>query len=174
MRIYRWVILKYTLYALLAVLLFHLQSARLLPAFWGIRPLPVAALFVAVSMQEREIPAGLFAVLCGYLTDLFSYETMGYYMLFFFVWSVVIGLLSRTYLHPSAPMAALLTWGSLFFCRLLVLLFRIAIPGGSGFWRELLLRELPMAVYTAALAVPLFLLVRFIAQKMTERQNARL
>ena len=44
MELYRWYILKYGAYALLAVALFRLQSIPGLLEIGGVRPLPVAAL----------------------------------------------------------------------------------------------------------------------------------
>ena len=70
MQLYRWYILKYGAYALMAVLLFHLQSVPGLLEIGGVRPLPLAALAMLVSLLERELPGVLFSLFCGYLCDL--------------------------------------------------------------------------------------------------------
>lgn len=64
MELYRWYILKYGAYALLAVALFRRSPS---PAFWrsaGCRPLPVAALAILVATMERELPGVLFCIFC--------------------------------------------------------------------------------------------------------------
>lgn len=57
MELYRWYILKYGAYALLAVALFRLQSIPGLLEIGGVRPLPVAALAILVATMERSCPA---------------------------------------------------------------------------------------------------------------------
>ena len=173
MRVYRWAILKYALYVLLAFGLFHLQSSGLLPVFWGIAPMPVAALSISVAMLEKELPAGIFAAFCGYLCDLWSDGAMGYYTFIFFVLTVLAGVLVHTFLHVSAPMTMLMTMIGMTLCRVLVLLFEVVLPGHTGFWHMLVRWELPMAAYTAALAVPVFLLVRYIRDELAKRQETR-
>ena len=49
MELYRWYILKYGAYALMALLLFRLQSIPGLLEIGGVRPLPLAALAVLVA-----------------------------------------------------------------------------------------------------------------------------
>ena len=83
MELYRWYILKYGAYALLAVALFRLQSIPGLLEIGGVRPLPVAALAILVATMERELPGVLFCIFCGYLCDLYSVAPMGIYMLLF-------------------------------------------------------------------------------------------
>ena len=52
MELYRWYILKYGAYALLAVALFRLQSIPGLLEIGGVRPLPVAADTTARSAPD--------------------------------------------------------------------------------------------------------------------------
>lgn len=161
MRVYRWVILKYGLYVLLAVLLFHLQSTPHFLAIAGIRPMPLIALAFAVAITEKEAPGGLFGVFCGYLCDLFSYERMGFYMLFLFVLCIAAGLVARNYLRASWPVCGMLTFFSMLFFRAVLLIFRYALPRHPGGWHLFITIELPMCLYTAVLAMPLFLLVSY-------------
>ena len=101
MELYRWYILKYGAYALIAVLLFRLQSIPALLEIGGIRPLPVAALAIVVAIMERELSGVLFGIFCGYLCDLYTVAPMGFYMLFL----TALGLLAARYW--GEPAAAL-------------------------------------------------------------------
>ena len=116
MELYRWYILKYGAYALLAVALFRLQSIPGLLEIGGVRPLPVAALAILVATMERELPGVLFCIFCGYLCDLYSVAPMGFYMLFLTILGLAAGLIIRNYLQSSLPiiMAAVLI--AAFFC----------------------------------------------------------
>ena len=74
MELYRWYILKYGAYALLAVALFRLQSIPGLLEIGGVRPLPVAALAFLVVNMEWELPGVLFCIYVSY-TYLRAHET---------------------------------------------------------------------------------------------------
>ena len=120
MELYRWYILKYGAYALLAVALFRLQSIPGLLEIGGVRPLPVAALAILVATMERELPGVLFCIFCGYLCDLYGVAPMGFYMLFLTILGLAAGLIIRNYLQSSLPI--ILSAGAVF----------IPVPAGGG------------------------------------------
>ena len=174
MELYRWYILKYGAYALLTVALFRLQSIPGLLEIGGVRPLPVAALAILVATMERELPGVLFCIFCGYLCDLYSVAPMGFYMLFLTILGLAAGLIIRNYLQSSLPiiMAAVLI--AAFFCRLVLFLFRCPLAGVTGAAPVLLRYDLPHAVYSAVLAVPLYYPVRALHRMAEERTDTRL
>ena len=161
MELYRWYILKYGAYALLAVALFRLQSIPGLLEIGGVRPLPVAALAILAATMERELPGVLFCIFCGY-------------MLFLTILGLAAGLIIRNYLQSSLPiiMAAVLI--AAFFCRLVLFLFRYPLAGVTGAAPVLLRYDLPHAVYSAVLAVPLYYPVRALHRMAEERTDTRL
>lgn len=173
MRVYRWIIAKYLAYGLLAVILFHLQSASYLFSIAGIRPMLVVSLAVAVSLIEKELASGLFGIFCGYLCDLFSDYSMGFYMFGLCLFCVVSSLVVRNYLRPSWPVCLGMTGGIVFLIRLMPLFFRYFLPGNPGGVREMLLHDIPMALYTAVCAVPLLILVRLIHKEAERRTEIR-
>ena len=154
MELYRWYILKYGAYALLAVALFRLQSIPGLLEIGGVRPLPVAALAILVATMERELPGVLFCIFCGYLCDLYSVAPMGFYMLFLTILGLAAGLIIRNYLQSSLPI--------------------IMLAGVTGAAPVLLRYDLPHAVYSAVLAVPLYYPVRALHRMAEERTDTRL
>lgn len=174
MTLYRWYILKYGAYALIAVLLFQLQSAPGLLQIAGVRPLPVAALAILVAAVERELPGVLFCIFCGYLCDLYSIAPMGFYMLFLAILGLFAGLIIRNYLQPSLPIVAAAVLIAAFFCRLVLFLFRYTLAGIGGAAPVLLRYDLPHAVYTAVLAVPLYFPVQALHRMALERTDTRL
>lgn len=160
MELYRWYILKYGAYALMALLLFRLQSIPGLLEIGGVRPLPLAALAVLVATMERELPGVLFCIFCGYLCDLYTVAPMGYYMFFLTVLGLICGLVIRNYLQPSLSILAGAVLITAFFCRVVLFLFRYSLAGVAGAAPVLLRYDLPHAVYSAVLAVPLYYPVR--------------
>lgn len=173
MRIYRWIFLKYSCYVLLGMLLFHLQSAPYFLNIAGIRPMPVIALAFAVALEERELAGGLFAIFCGYLCDLFSYTSMGYYMMMLFALCVAAGLIVHNYLRSSWPISFLVTLLGMLLCRFVLLFFRYLLPGVPCSWYEFISRDLPMSLYTAVLAIPLYFLVRYLHNSAIHRTETR-
>lgn len=174
MELYRWYILKYGAYALMALLLFRLQSIPGLLEIGGVRPLPLAALAVLVATMERELPGVLFCIFCGYLCDLYTVAPMGYYMFFLTVLGLICGLVIRNYLQPSLSILAGAVLITAFFCRVVLFLFRYSLAGVAGAAPVLLRYDLPHAVYSAVLAVPLYYPVRALHRMAEERTDTRL
>lgn len=174
MELYRWYILKYGAYALMALLLFRLQSIPGLLEFGGVRPLPLAALAVLVATMERELPGVLFCIFCGYLCDLYTVAPMGYYMFFLTVLGLICGLVIRNYLQPSLSILAGAVLITAFFCRVVLFLFRYSLAGVAGAAPVLLRYDLPHAVYSAVLAVPLYYPVRALHRMAEQRTDTRL
>lgn len=174
MELYRWYILKYGAYALMALLLFRLQSIPGLLEIGGVRPLPLAALAVLVATMERELPGVLFCIFCGYLCDLYTVAPMGYYMFFLTVLGLICGLVVRNYLQPSLSILAGAVLITAFFCRVVLFLFRYSLAGVAGAAPVLLRYDLPHAVYSAVLAVPLYYPVRALHRMAEQRTDTRL
>ena len=174
MELYRWYILKYGAYALMALLLFRLQSIPGLLEIGGVRPLPLAALAVLVATMERELPGVLFCFFCGYLCDLYTVAPMGYYMFFLTVLGLICGLVIRNYLQPSLSILAGAVLITAFFCRVVLFLFRYSLAGVAGAAPVLLRYDLPHAVYSAVLAVPLYYPVRALHRMAEQRTDTRL
>lgn len=174
MELYRWYILKYGAYALMALLLFRLQSIPGLLEIGGVRPLPLAALAVLVATMERELPGVLFCIFCGYLCDLYTVAPMGYYMFFLTVLGLICGLVIRNYLQPSLSILAGAVLITAFFCRVVLFLFRYSLAGVAGAASVLLRYDLPHAVYSAVLAVPLYYPVRALHRMAEQRTDTRL
>ena len=174
MELYRWYILKYGAYALMALLLFRLQSIPGLLEIGGVRPLPLAALEVLVATMERELPGVLFCIFCGYLCDLYTVAPMGYYMLLLTVLGLICGLVIRNYLQPSLSILAGAVLITAFFCRVVLFLFRYSLAGVAGAAPVLLRYDLPHAVYSAVLAVPLYYPVRALHRMAEQRTDTRL
>ena len=174
MELYRWYILKYGAYALMALLLFRLQSIPGLLEIGGVRPLPLAALAVLVATMERELPGVLFCIFCVYLCDLYTVAPMGYYMFFLTVLGLICGLVIRNYLQPSLSILAGAVLITAFFCRVVLFLFRYSLAGVAGAAPVLLRYDLPHAVYSAVLAVPLYYPVRALHRMAEQRTDTRL
>ena len=133
-----------------------------------------AALAVLVATMERELPGVLFCIFCGYLCDLYTVAPMGYYMFFLTVLGLICGLVIRNYLQPSLSILAGAVLITAFFCRVVLFLFRYSLAGVAGAAPVLLRYDLPHAVYSAVLAVPLYYPVRALHRMAEQRTDTRL
>lgn len=171
MHLYRWHILKYGCYLLLAMLLFHLQSAPGLLEIGGVSPMPLAALAVLAAIFESELPGTLFSLFCGYLCDLYGQAPMGYYMLLLAACGLLLRVVIRTYLRASWHICTAAVLLTVLLCRLLVLLFWFPMSGLAGGGHVFFAYDLPHVIYTALWAVPLFFLVRML-HRMADDHSA--
>ena len=99
---------------------------------------------------------------------------MGYYMFFLTVLGLICGLVIRNYLQPSLSILVGAVLITAFFCRVVLFLFRYSLAGVAGAAPVLLRYDLPHAVYSAVLAVPLYYPVRALHRMAEQRTDTRL
>lgn len=156
----RFVVLKFLLYAAVAVLLAVLQNTPGLFFAGSAKPMLVAAYVVAIAMFEGEFAGSIAGAFGGMLCDFFSYYRFGYYALIFFLCCLAVGLLVQGYLRPVVMNCCLFIFATMFLAQGVAFFFVFMIRGYEG--RELLftLHILPLCIYTAAMGIPAFYGVR--------------
>ncbi len=162
---------KFGTYFLLAYLLTVLQATPGLFAMGGVRPVLTAGLAVAVAMCEGEFAGGLFAAGAGLLCDFFSYNKLGYNALLFFLCCVVIGLLVQSYMRPVMINCFLFAFLTVTVTESVSFFFRFFIRGVEGAFVLYATRILPMALYTAVAALPIYWLVRRLHDAFEKRME---
>ena len=71
--------IKWGLYVLLLFFLCGLQSAPGLFSIWGVKPVLVIPMAVAVAFFEREVATGIYGLLAGFLWDISAGKLFGFY-----------------------------------------------------------------------------------------------
>lgn len=158
----RFVVLKFLLYALLAVALAVLQNTPGLFVILGTKPMLVAAFAVAVAMFEGELAGAFAGAFGGMLCDLFSYYRSGYYALMFFLCCLAVGLLVQGFMRPVVVNCVLFTFAAMLFSQSVAFFFLFLIRGYEGPELFFLLQILPLCLYTAVTAIPAFFGVRWL------------
>lgn len=158
----RFVVLKFLLYALLAVTLAALQNTPGLFVILGAKPMLVAAFAVAAAMFEGELAGALFGAFGGMLCDLFSYYRSGYYALMFFFCCLAVGLLVQGFMRPVVVNCVLFTFAVMLLSQSVAFFFLFLIRGYEGPELFFTLQILPLCLYTAVMAVPAFFGVRWL------------
>ena len=161
------------IHGLVMLAVFILQSAPgALPRVFGVSPLPLIPLAVIIAMYEGDTGGAVFGLAAGLLIDVNAVHTAGFAALVLMLVGCVCGLLVIHLMRNTVLTCLTLSAGaSLFYCLLHWLIFYL-IPGKEEPLRYLLHYSLVRAVYTAALCVPLYLLMRRLTRKKRRKRYA--
>ncbi|MEG2073187.1 MAG: hypothetical protein RRY54_00310 [Angelakisella sp.] len=158
----KYKVAKFAVYGGVAVLLCILQNTPGLFVLWGTKPMPVAAFAICVAIFERETAGGLFAVFAGLCCDLFSVYAFGYYAMMLFFCCVTVGLLTQGFMRPVVANAMLFTLAAMLLAQWVGFFFTILIWVEEGAVHYFLTTQLPLCLYTALAAFPLYYLTRIL------------
>ena len=148
----RLLILKFTLYVCLTVLLYCLQTTPFLLEISGTRPLLCFSFALCVAIFEGSVAGGFFGFFCGILLDFTSNMLFGMNALICFVCCVGAALLI------SAAAAMLRAFVEYY------LLYEMWDHAGAG--AVFSGRLLPVALYSVIFTLIFYPLVSFIKQKL--------
>lgn len=160
-------ILKYGLYALLAIVLCIVQNTPGFFMLWGYKPMLLVAMSVVIAIFEGELAGGLFGAFAGFLCDLYGGEKVGYTALMLFLCCVLVGLSVQTFMHPSAVNSVLFTFLTMIIIRSVSFFFVIVLPGHNGAGRFFFFEILPIAGYSAIVALLFYIPMRRLHQSLT-------
>ncbi len=152
--------LKWVSFVLLLLGLYALQTTPGLFSVFGIKPVPILALAVCVSMYEGVVSSAMFAMTAGFLWDISSDKLFGFNGVILLCCGMMISLLCIYYLHTKMINSVLFCTAALVIQGLLDYLFNYALWNLEGSWILLVQHILPTAVYTVAITPLVFLLVR--------------
>jgi len=158
--------------ALLGALVFlaaMAQNVPLLPGIFGVRPLPLLPLVVAISVLDQALPGVLFGAAAGLLWDVSSPAAVPH-ALYLTCAAFVCAMLMRYVLIRNKLTVSLLTL--LFTAGYLLLRWGTDYAGLAGGSYALLRYSLPSLVYTMLLAVPVYLLTRGVVRRTSRRSRA--
>lgn len=162
-------VFKWLIYLFLLLLCFVVQTTIPFVAVMDIRPVLIIPFVVALSMQEREVFAMAFGIIAGFMWDFSAGKTPGFNAAVFMLCCVVISLVTLYFMGNNV-------WNSMLFCGLAMVLqglldclFYYAIWGYADTHIVLLRYILPTVLYTVAVTPFLFLLVRWLHNKLENR-----
>ena len=174
MRLYRRTTLevfKWVVYIVLLFAFFVVQTSVPVLAVFDIRPVLGVAFVAVVSMQERETYAMAFGILAGFMWDFSAGKVPGFNAIILMLCCIAISLVTM-YFMGNNPV------NSMLFCLLTMVvqglfdwLFYYVIWGYADAYLVLLRYILPTALYTTAVTPLLFLLVRWIHNKLENRME---
>lgn len=140
---------SYTLLLLLAAVI------ETIPGFlslWGIKPLFILPLALAVSVREDELDAAFFGALCGLVWDWTAARYVGGFALELAVICLLTSMLTRVFLRVSTFNFCLITAGCGWLACSLDFLFGYTMAGYEHGAERYFFYLIPMVLYSAALS----------------------
>ena len=161
---------KWACYFLILLAAATLQSLPGFLSVFGVRPLFILPVCLAVAIYEGEYPGALFAVAGGFLWDWTASRVSGLMALGLLTVCFTAALVVELYLRVNTVNFVLVNAA----CCLLVtgadFMFYYLMPGYNGAGAWYFTRILPMVVYTAALSPLAMAAVRRVAGRFVPEQ----
>lgn len=151
---------KMTIYSLILLLLYVLQTTPGFLTFWDVKPLLVLPLVVSIAMLEGELVGGLFGLAAGILCDTSAITIFGINSLIYMAACVAIGLLVIYYMQPSHLNSLIFTAIVLIFRQLFEFFFYYVMWGYENISIILLRHMLPVVLLTLLTTPLMFWLVQ--------------
>lgn len=165
------VFLRWLFYSL-ALLFFYLCEVA--PLIRGWCPLLIIPLATAVAMNEGELAAGVFGVVCGFMLDVAGGTLIGFSSLWLLICCPVISLLARFWLKSNWVTHLVLNIATVIIMCAMDFLFLHWVweqeYSGISFVKSLL----PAYLWAIVFSVPVYFLVRGISGKFRPKEERRL
>ena len=154
---------RYLAYTIELILMFALQTAPgLLPELFGAKPALMICVALTVAVYEREIPAMIFGMAAGILTDLGYTNNIGVFAISLTLICFIVGyaannLIVATFLNYL--LYAAVAVGALY---MLYFLFHIVLTGTDEPWLYFRSHIISRMVQTYVFSIPLYFVNKLI------------
>lgn len=157
-------VMKWSIYALLLLACFCLQTMPASFSILGVKPVFLIPLAVCISLFENEIGSGIFGLCTGFLWDIAAGKLFGFFGMALLICCVCVTLLSMYFMRVHLANAFLFCGIVCLCCQIWDFFFYYLIWGYDHLYL-ILLRILGSCAYTLVFLAPIYFFVRFIAQK---------
>lgn len=156
-RIIKWVVL-----GLFTIIVFTLQATPSFLEIFGVKPVLLLPLAIAIPMFEGEWAGGFAALGCGLLWDMSSESPFGSYGFLCLVAGVATGLLLRFLLRNEWFNCMFLVFVASLVVFSLEFLFTYAIYSYEDYAQVFFTKHLPMIAYTTAVSPAIYYAIKLI------------
>lgn len=154
---------RYLAYVLELVLLFVLTTTpRLMPELFGAKPALTVCVALTVAVYEREIPAMIFGMLAGILTDLGYTNNIGLFTISLTVICFIVGYAANNLIVAKFLNFLLYAAVAVGFLFMLYFLVRFVIPGIEDIWLYFNEHLVSRMVQTYLWSIPFYFINRYI------------
>lgn len=164
---------KWITYALFILFTALIQTqAAFYPRFMDVTPVFLIPAAVFIAMFEGETVGGIYGIAAGLLWDCGTGRVFGFNAFFLMIEAIAVGLFFKFLLKNSLFSALIFTAVITALHETITWFFFYFMTGSRNFIFALLHITLPTTALTLIFALPLFFLVRFINDRLTESNNS--
>lgn len=160
-------IARHFIFVVLMLLFYVLQSVPGLFQIYGVKPILVISVAVAISMFEGEFAGGIYGALAGLLCDTGGFLLFGFNGFIVMLCCVVSGLLVIYLMRRNLLSCLLFVFVTLLLRGSLEYFFAYGMWQYAGAWKLYTTSTLPVIGYSTVVAAPIFYLIRFICHKLS-------
>ena len=156
---------KYTIYALLLLLLYILQTVPGLFVLFETKPVWMVAAAVAIAMLEGEFVGGIYGAAAGLLCDMGGFSLFGFNGFFVSLCCILTGLLVIYLMYCNIWGCLLCVFITMLVCNGLEYVFTFGIWEYEAEWKLFTMKALPTVLYSTLITPIPYFLVRGIYNK---------
>lgn len=152
----------YASLGLIGILTFFVQATELLPAVFGVRPLPLYAFIVCVAVFSNVTASFVFGLLAGVMMDMVSSVFDGFHVLALVVTAVVCSLLTEFLFNDRLVTTLVLCSG---FTTLYYFIYWLCFIGTKGYPQAVLYLfrySVLQIIYTVLFVFAFYYIIKYI------------
>ncbi len=154
---------RYLAYTIELILMFILSTTPgLLPEIFGAKPVLLICVALTVAVYEREIPAMIFGMIAGILTDLGYSDSIGLFAVSLTIICFIVGYAANNLIVAKFLNFLLYSAVAVGILFMLYFLVRFVIPGVSDMWQYFTQHLISRMVQTFLFSIPLYFINKFI------------
>lgn len=158
--------LRWSIYTAIMLLIFVLMQTPGFFAINGIKPLLLIPLVVCISIFEKELAGGIFAILTGLVWATSSTFIFGIHSIILFICCVFCGVMTTYYLQTTLLTSLVLCSASNIFYFLVEFYFRYYIWNPTGLLKLVTSVFIPTFIYTIVTTPLFYYLIKFLHKKI--------
>ena len=159
---------RYLAYTIELILMFVLSTTpRLMPEIFGAKPVLLICVALTVAVYEREIPAMIFGMIAGILTDLGYSNSIGLFAVSLTIICFVVGYAANNLIVAKFLNFLLYSAVAVGILFMLYFLVRFVIPGVDDMWQYFTHHLISRMVQTFLFSIPFYFINRFIYLRLS-------
>ena len=159
---------RYLAYTIELILMFVLSTTPgLMPEIFGAKPVLLICVALTVAVYEREIPAMIFGMIAGILTDLGYSNSIGLFAVSLTIICFVVGYAANNLIVAKFLNFLLYSAVAVGILFMLYFLVRFVIPGVDDMWQYFTHHLISRMVQTFLFSIPFYFINRFIYLRLS-------
>jgi rod shape-determining protein MreD len=156
---------KHVVYGVLLLLFYILQATPRVFEIADVKPVLVLPFAIAIAMHEGEFAGGIYGAFAGLLCDMGGFALFGFNGFIFCFAAIAAGLLIIYMMQCNVGGCMLFVFAAIMIRGSIGYMFAYAIWEYENAWRIFMTQTLPTAVYTTAVTIPIYYILRAIFLK---------